>query len=81
MDLQGWIELVNLALVILIFIDKKLTVSKSHLDKSITEVKKSVNIQINEVRDDLKDLSIDVSQVSQSLARLEGHVYSHERKY
>lgn len=80
MDLQGWIELVNLLLVTLIFIDKKLTVSKTHLDKSISEVKKMVNIQVGEVKDDLKDLSIDVSQVSQSLARLEGHVYSQERK-
>jgi hypothetical protein len=80
MNFQGWIQVINLALIVLIFIDKKLTVSKGHLDKAIREVKQMVNVQVGEVKDDLKDLSIDLSQVSQSLARLEGHVYNHEHK-
>jgi hypothetical protein len=81
MDLSTYISIANLALVILIFLDKKLTVSRSHLDKNLSEIKNAFNIQINEVKDDIGELSTDMNQISQSLARLEGHVYSHERKY
>lgn len=80
MDWNFVVQILNLVLIVAIFIDKKLTVSRNHLDKVINEVKKMVNIQVGEVKDDLKDLSIDVSQVSQSLARLEGHVYNHGHK-